>query len=105
MYDDRYSKPLIIFIMATVACLLWGSAFPSIKISYELLGIGDAGSLVKLQFAGYRFFLAGMYLLLFIVVKKKPLGLSREAFMPIVFLGLIQTTLFICWFWTVVCVA
>ncbi|MGN0287576.1 MAG: hypothetical protein ACI4B6_07905, partial [Atopobiaceae bacterium] len=26
-------------LLATLACLLWGSAFPSVKIGYQLFGI------------------------------------------------------------------
>lgn len=56
MSENKFRQPLVIFIMATLACFLWGSAFPAIKVSYHLLGIGNAGAMVKLQFAGYRFF-------------------------------------------------
>jgi drug/metabolite transporter (DMT)-like permease len=93
MTEDRFKNSAIIFMMATIACLLWGSAFPAIKVSYNMLGIGGASPIVKLQFAGYRFFLAGLYLLVFIFYKKKPLGIRKDMVLPLMFLGLVQTTL------------
>lgn len=50
-------------VCAAVLCnLLWGSAYPSIKIGYELFGITDSVS-EKLLFAGLRFILAGIMVL------------------------------------------
>lgn len=92
MLENKFTRPSVIFALATIACLLWGSAFPAIKVSYEMLGIGQSGSFVKLQFAGYRFFLAGLYLLLYLLFKKKDLGLPRGVFKSLLILGLIQTT-------------
>lgn len=93
MTEESFKKPVVIFIMATIACLLWGSAFPAIKVSYSMLGIGNAGSIVKLQFAGYRFFLAGLYLLAYILYKKRPLAIPKNAIFSLMFLGIVQTTL------------
>ena len=42
---------------ADLLCL-WGSAFPCVKIGYELLQIKTTGS--QILFAGYRFFGAGI---------------------------------------------
>lgn len=43
-----------------VCCALWGSAFPCIKIGYALFGIPAHDSTSQLLFAGLRFTLAGM---------------------------------------------
>ena len=43
-----------------VCCALWGSAFPCIKIGYGLFGIPAHDSASQLLFAGLRFTLAGM---------------------------------------------
>lgn len=92
MSEKKFNQPIVIFIMATIACFLWGSAFPAIKISYELLNIGHAGSMVKLQFAGYRFLLAGLYLLVFVLYQKRSLSVPRGGFKKLITLGLIQTS-------------
>jgi len=93
MSDKFYKHPLAIFALATLACLLWGSAFPSLKVSYSALGIGTAGWATKLQFAGYRFFLAAVYLLIFLLFTKRKLNISKNVILPLVALGIVQTTL------------
>lgn len=47
-------------ILAVFCCALWGSAFPSIKIGYELFGIPAADVNTQILFAGCRFTLAGV---------------------------------------------
>ncbi len=91
--SSKYQQPLMILLLATVACFLWGSAFPSIKISFLLLGIQNANSIIKMQFAGYRFLLAGIYLLFMIFLLKRPLKIPRKSILSIIFLGFLQTSL------------
>lgn len=43
--------------------MLWGSAYPAIKLGYEYFMIDTGAAYDKLLFAGYRFFLAGIILL------------------------------------------
>lgn len=61
--SNVFSRPSVVLLLAGFSCLLWGSAYPSIKHGYALLGIapGDIGS--QLVFAGVRFTLAGLVLL------------------------------------------
>jgi len=49
---------------ALVCCLLWGSSFPSIKLSYIELGVLDTFQQILL--AGLRFCLAGVMVLAFV---------------------------------------
>lgn len=93
MPEKFYKHPVVILLLASLSCLLWGSAFPALKVSYAALGIGDAGYAVKLQFAGYRFFLAATYLLAFMIVTKRSLKIPKSAIIPILMLGIVQTTL------------
>ena len=93
MSNKFYKHPVAIFILATLACILWGSAFPSLKVSYNALGIGNSSYAVKLQFAGYRFFLAALYLFVFMLFTKKSLKISKQHILPIIALGIVQTTL------------
>ena len=83
-----------VFLLASLCCLLWGSAYPAIKNGYLLFNIvaGDIPS--KLVFAGYRFFFAGLVLLAIAALGKKPLaGFDRRMLGQITVLGLAQTTL------------
>lgn len=93
MKQDLFKHPVTIFIFATIACILWGSAFPTLKISYDMLGISQSGYLVKLQFAGYRFLLAGLLVLLVVLLLKRDLKIPKEAVTGLILLGLCQTSL------------
>ena len=68
--EKLFKKPIVICVMALICCALWGSAFPCVKIGYELLQIKTTGS--QILFAGYRFFGAGIltFLMGCIIVKK-----------------------------------
>lgn len=87
-----YTNRRNIVLLATLCCILWGSAYPSIKIGYSLFNINDVGS--KLVFAGYRFTFAGiLVLLLEAITKKNIFNFSKKQFEQIALLGLIQTAL------------
>lgn len=49
-----------IFLAATVCCFLWGSAFPGVKIGYQLFQIDPEDAPTMFVFAGVRFFLSGI---------------------------------------------
>lgn len=79
---------------AAFCCLLWGSAYPAIKSGYEIFQIAVDDIPSKVVFAGYRFFFAGLLLLLFMLMQGKPLGrLSTRQFGQVAVLGLTQTSL------------
>ena len=50
--------------MAIICCLLWGSAFPCIKLGYQLFDIPSGDSSSQILFAGIRFTLAGILVIL-----------------------------------------
>lgn len=67
------SNPLTVCLLAAVACALWGSAAPVIKIGYELFSIAESDAWTIILFAGMRFFLAGVLVILFAsILQKKP---------------------------------
>lgn len=47
-------------LLALIACALWGSAIPCIKIGYALMGISASDVPSEILFAGLRFMLAGI---------------------------------------------
>lgn len=53
-------KNLVVFALAMVCCLLWGSAFPCIKIGYQLFNISSSDTFTQIAFGGIRFVLAGI---------------------------------------------
>lgn len=83
-----------VFLLATLCCLLWGSAYPAIKSGYALLSIGRDDTASQLVFAGYRFVLAGLLLLGMARAMGRPvLALSSGDLGRIGLLGLAQTAL------------
>ena len=79
---------------AAVFCtLLWGTAFPFIKLGYSAFSVesGDIGSM--LLFAGLRFSLAGILVICFLCAKSSRLALpKKDELLPILLLGTVQTT-------------
>lgn len=59
------TNPLMVCFFAGICCLLWGSAFPCVKIGYQLFQIDSQDTYSQLLFAGYRFTLAGILVLVF----------------------------------------
>ncbi len=81
-------------MLACVACLLWGSAYPAIKTGYAMFSIAADNIPAKMVFAGYRFVLAGLLLLVFAASTQRPLRLRGwTQVRQIITLGLAQTTL------------
>ena len=89
-----YTKKINIILLAVICCILWGSAYPAIKIGYSLFNISSADAGSKLVFAGYRFALAGILVLVFQIIRKeKVLDFTKHDYISISILGLIQTTM------------
>lgn len=79
--------------LAAIFCtLLWGTAFPFIKLGYQAFEVaeGDAGSM--LLFAGLRFSLAGlMVLCAFGISQKRFARLEKTELKAVLLLGTVQT--------------
>lgn len=88
---EFYKRKRNIIILAIICCILWGSAYPAIKIGYELFNINDVGS--KLIFAGIRFSLAGLVVLIYNLIMTKKIMFNKKDMMSISILGIMQTTL------------
>jgi drug/metabolite transporter (DMT)-like permease len=86
-----FTHPLGIIVSAVAATFLWGSAFPFIKLSYELLDIRSNELGEQMLFAGYRFFLASILILFFFTMMKKSMRFQRETFRSVVKIGAFQT--------------
>lgn len=85
-------------VLALLCCALWGSAFPCVKIGYELFHIENSGS--QILFAGYRFFMAGVFTFLLGCALEKRMITMKRASMPYVFgQGILQTTIqYVCFY-------
>ena len=88
--EEFLTKNWVVVIGATIACLLWGSAFPCIKIGYKLFGLNDVAS--QILFAGVRFTLAGILtVLLGSIASKKILKPKASSAKNIFYLAIMQT--------------
>ncbi|WP_339185064.1 DMT family transporter [Paenibacillus sp. FSL R5-0701] len=91
---SKFSDPIFVMLVASLCCLLWGSAYPSIKLGYIAFNILPEDIASKYVFAGYRFTLAGLLLLLLSrIVRKQKLQLTRPQWTGLIMLGILQTGL------------
>ncbi|MFT8871976.1 MAG: DMT family transporter [Sporolactobacillus sp.] len=87
------NKKVVVFV-AAFCCILWGSAYPGVKSGYLLFQISTGDVPAELSFAGYRFMLAGvMVLIVAFFSSKQLLSLSRKNVLELLLLGFSQTTL------------
>lgn len=92
MSKSKLSWTPIVVLLAGFCCLLWGSAFPCIKIGYRLFQIESGETASQILFAGIRFALAGlMVIIAFSIINKKVVKPSSPA--KIATLSLFQTIL------------
>ena len=81
MIAEKENRPFIattpgVVLACLTSCFLWGSAFPCVKIGYELFGIDAADVPSILAFAGTRFVIAGLMVVAGMSVAR------RRAFVP-----------------------
>lgn len=78
---------------AAVFCtLLWGTAFPMIKLGYREFGVSEGDLGTKLLFAGARFMLAGVLVFIFLCARQRRFTLIKKSELaPVLTLGLVQT--------------
>lgn len=92
MNKNKLAWAPMVILMAGFCCLLWGSAFPCIKIGYKLFQIESGETASQIMFAGIRFALAGMMVIItFSLMNKKVIKPSSPA--KIATLSLFQTIL------------
>lgn len=92
--EQKLRKTPIVCLLAMICCILWGSAFPCIKIGYELFEIPAGDTASQILFAGLRFTLAGILAIIFgSVIAKKPMLPEKGSYKKIALLSLFQTIL------------
>ncbi len=89
--SNFFTHPLGIAASAIFTTFLWGSAFPFIKLSYNELGISQNEIAEQILFAGYRFFISGILILLLFSFMGKQMKLQKETAGAVIKIGLFQT--------------
>ncbi|PNH78892.1 DMT family transporter [Vibrio diazotrophicus] len=89
-----FSRPMVVYAIAIFCTVLWGSAYPAIKTGYALLNIEAHDVASQMVFAGQRFLLAGIFLIILSVLFRRHTGtITKTKVRQIVVLGLTQTSL------------
>ncbi len=92
---DVLKKKWMAALVAIFCSVLWGSAFPVLKLSYEEMSIAPDDVSAKLVFAGIRFLGAGIMVLMLSI----PLGrkgrtrFAKKDYLHFLALGILQTFL------------
>ncbi|OAA83997.1 DMT family transporter [Clostridium ljungdahlii] len=89
-----FTNKKVVILLASFCCILWGSAYPGVKSGYALFKIGSKDIFSELSFAGYRFILAGLMVLIAALFSSKNIfSITKKNVKQIILLGLTQTTL------------
>ena len=92
--SKKLQNIFIVWGMAAICCCLWGSAFPVIKIGYNLFNIDSSDTASIILFAGIRFILSGVLTVaIFSAVNKKFVKPKKTSIGKICVLALFQTVL------------
>lgn len=95
MKDKNFlERTFVVCLLAMLCCFLWGSAFPCIKIGYQMFQISSDQTMSQILFAGVRFTLAGILVILFgSILSRKILLLKRSSCKNILIICLFQTVI------------
>ena len=87
-----FKNNVICPLMAIICCILWGSAFPCIKIGYSVFFIEQVDYWSQILFAGIRFFFAGILVIVFGCIEEKKMILpTKTSIKYIAILSIFQT--------------
>lgn len=88
-------KLFVVVLLATICDLLWGSAFPFIKLGYQFFEIAADATATQILFAGLRFTLAGVLVIIIMSIIKRRFLIpkSKKTILRICILSFFQTIL------------
>lgn len=90
--NNIFEKNHYVILFALLCTLLWGSAFPGVKISYQYFGITNDKIGQTMLLAGFRFTMAGIItLVVYFITVKRILLPNKVQLKGILITGVIQT--------------
>lgn len=91
---NKLQNGFVVAALALVCCFLWGSAFPCVKIGYEMFGIGAHDTASQILFAGARFTIAGILTVAIGSLLSRKLLIPKKSSITMIFkLSLAQTVI------------
>lgn len=95
------TNPTWIILIALLCCILWGSAFPVLKTTYQELQLQPDDLAERILLAGVRFFQASLMLFILVgVLLKQNIRVAVKFIPHLILLGILQTTLQYIFFYT-----
>ncbi len=92
--EKLLQKTSVVCLIAGICSFLWGSAFPCIKIGYDLFSVPSDDTASQILFAGIRFTIAGILSVIFGSITKRKILIPRKTdLMSVCILSLFQTIL------------
>ena len=99
MGEQKRSLLRQLYLPAVLCTALWGSAAPCVKRGYELFAVSADAPFSQLVFAGWRFALAGILVLLVTRLKEHRIVPKRDEIKPILAISLFQSMLqYVCYY-------
>ena len=78
MIEKLLKNRIFAYVAAVFCTLLWGTAFPFIKLGYAEFEVADGDIGTKLVFAGARFLIAGIMVYIFCCFKERRMTLIKK---------------------------
>jgi drug/metabolite transporter (DMT)-like permease len=86
-----FGNKAVSILLALLCVTLWGTAFPVIKKCYEIFNISSVDYGSKILFAGERFFIAGVMVLIVGIIMERTLPYPKKSdIIPITIMGFFQ---------------
>jgi len=86
------TKTIVVWVGALICSALWGSAFPCIKLGYQMMNIDASDTAAQILYAGLRFTFAGVLAIIIgSISSKKLLYPTKKAVPKVIVLSLFQT--------------
>ena len=99
MGEQKRSLLRQLYLPAVLCTALWGSAAPCVKRGYGLFAVSADAPFSQLVFAGWRFALAGILVLLVTRLKGHRIVPKRDEIKPILAISLFQSMLqYVCYY-------
>ena len=92
--NNILKKPVFVCLLSLFCCMLWGSAFPAVKKGFHLFEIASDNTGSQLLFAGIRFAIAGMMVIIITsLISKKFLYPKKKSIGKVIIISLFQTVI------------